>query len=1076
MRMRKSLSRAMAFIMSLAFVSASIALPAMPSQAISAAASVGSWNYTANNLQVSRYSFRATTLASGNVLIEGGAAPGAFTDESEIFTPSTNTWTPTGSLKQGRSEHSATILPGGKVLVAGGYAGPVLSSAELYDPASGMWTLTGSMSQARTRHSATLLTNGKVLVAGGWIGNMLSNAELYDPASGHWSSAGDMPTTRADHLAILLPNGKVLVMGGSPVNGGHTAETDLYDPATNQWSMKASMHVARSGLAGVLLNDGKVLVAGGTTDSGITATSELYDPASNQWSMTGGMQVARFSALSDGATLLNDGTVLIAGGGGDTQGTSEIYQPMSGMWGSFATMKQPQCDHATAKLGDGRVLIAAGYECDGTTLSPAVAQIYKPAVVISGVSPPVGPIGGGTVVTVAGSGFASGATLTIGGNAASNVNVSGTGTSITATTAAHAAGAVNLVVTNSDGQSATLPNAFTFYDPTVPGNVLLPIPARPALSCLAGGVRVYAASFTGGCGANWSATGSLWIGDYTIVENASLTLNGGALSGSGLVSMMTTSNGSQRTVLFQDSFAVNTTSGILTPQSAPGYQFKLNNLAGFRVNPTSYQLRIDAKGGTLSGTVSLSLAIPNNLASPRNVTFSLDHNGKLDGTLVDATTFSLGMVTLIIGQGVLQDSNLLLTQAWLQLPVGLGGTKVALGVDDARITGDGHLVLTKSAGVVFPNISVGGAKGFGIEGAKATIAIENGAYVFHGEGNFLLPGLPGSKENCAVGVGFSLASSPPPVREASLSLSGCFKIPIGTTGFFLTSVDGTVTLDETTTYVEMNVGVQGGPNLPDGTAAISGTLGGHWDSSWAVGLQGSLKFFNWPGADATLTLSQKNGFIGSLHMTVLNVFDGTGQVHVWSDNSHFHFTGQGTVSVQVPKSLIHQCILDTQICVSWPSVPIPGPSASAQFGEFRTPTSTSDYGLKGQITVSTILGSFRPTFFVDTSKNINWDLGGLQQYQLADQTTSARRTRTTMSTQSMMTATYPITVGTTPTLIVIIAYDAGTPTLTLTDPNGQTITPATSDPDIFYTTDGQQLVYTVAARLCQVIGPRPSGT
>ena len=79
------------------------------------------------------------------------------------------TWSPTGSMKESRSCHTATLLPNGKVLVAGGLSNVAYFSktAELYDPATGQWTLTGSMATDRFFHTATLLINGKVLVTGG---------------------------------------------------------------------------------------------------------------------------------------------------------------------------------------------------------------------------------------------------------------------------------------------------------------------------------------------------------------------------------------------------------------------------------------------------------------------------------------------------------------------------------------------------------------------------------------------------------------------------------------------------------------------------------------------------------------------------------------------------------------------------------------------------------------------------------------------------------------------------------------------------------------------------------------------
>jgi hypothetical protein len=91
----------------------------------------------------------------------------------------------------------------------------------------------------------------------------------------------------------------------------------------------------------------------------------------------------------------------------------------------------------------------------------------------------------------------------------------------------------------------------------------------------------------------WSASGTLWIGDYTIVEEASLTANGNTLTGSGLVSMITLTDGSQRTLLFRDGFEVNTGNGTLTPQAVSGYEFRLNELVGFSIEQDYYDLAID---------------------------------------------------------------------------------------------------------------------------------------------------------------------------------------------------------------------------------------------------------------------------------------------------------------------------------------------------------------------------------------------------------------------------------------------------------------------------------------------------
>jgi hypothetical protein len=75
-----------------------------------------------------------------------------------------------------------------------------------------------------------------------------------------------------------------------------------------------------------LLNDGTVVVAGGNNGGTWVASAEVYDPATGTWSATGAMAAARFRHT---ATILNDGTVLVAGGIGLLSGgylaSAELY-------------------------------------------------------------------------------------------------------------------------------------------------------------------------------------------------------------------------------------------------------------------------------------------------------------------------------------------------------------------------------------------------------------------------------------------------------------------------------------------------------------------------------------------------------------------------------------------------------------------------------------------------------------------------------------------------------------------------------------------------------------------------------
>jgi hypothetical protein len=105
-----------------------------------------------------------------------------------------------------------------------------------------------------------------------------------------------------------------------------------------------------------------------------------------------------------------------------------------------------------------------------STLSSAFTYVNLPPPTISAVSPISGSTAGGTPVTVTGTNFAAGATLTIGGVAATAVTVQSS-TSLTAATGAHAAGTADVVVAVG-AQSATLARGFTY---AVPGPNLPPV-------------------------------------------------------------------------------------------------------------------------------------------------------------------------------------------------------------------------------------------------------------------------------------------------------------------------------------------------------------------------------------------------------------------------------------------------------------------------------------------------------------------------------------------------------------------------------------------------------------------------
>jgi N-acetylneuraminic acid mutarotase len=329
------------------------------------------WNWApADSLRYARFDHTASLLPDGNVLVVGGnnsdSDNHAVYESTERYVPETRSWISGGTLNQGRGGHTATLLSSGRVLVAGGYGKRLHSprGAELYDPETDTWSGTGELKNNRDHHSATLLQNGLVLVAGGnsQYFSVLTSAELYDPVTETWRFTGSLNIGRQGHTATLLSKGKVLVVGGSlspPLEGVDAAtatETvELYSPAGGKWRLTSSLGTPRDGHTATALQDGRVLVAGGGDGTGNFPTStEIYDPVEDSWRETGSLN---FGRAGHTATLLPDGTVLVAGGG---EQTVELFDPRSETWTVVGDLTVQRTYHAATLLQSGMVLLTGG--------------------------------------------------------------------------------------------------------------------------------------------------------------------------------------------------------------------------------------------------------------------------------------------------------------------------------------------------------------------------------------------------------------------------------------------------------------------------------------------------------------------------------------------------------------------------------------------------------------------------------------------------------------------------------------------------------------------------------------------
>ncbi len=332
----------------------------------------------------------ATLLNNGQVLIAGGVTnPFSATASAELYDPTRGTFSPTGNMTAPRAAHTAILLPGGRVLIAGGSSSlgenvPYLTTTEVYDPSTGTFTATSDMLHGHECGQAHVLNNGKVFLSGG--SPVLSphpppipDAQLYDPTTGFFAAAGTYATVPpnfslcAGRASTLLADGRVLIVWEDDL-------AEIYHPETGSFTQtgKPLGPSYNLGLAtATLLMNGKVLVAGGDDGSSNLKSTELFDVPTGSFTPGGSMSTGRDAGS---ATLLPNGTVLIAGGNGP-QGPTDVYDPVSGSFRAGPEMVTKREIHTATLLNDGRVLIAGGFTAPDYPFGAiSLSELYTPDV------------------------------------------------------------------------------------------------------------------------------------------------------------------------------------------------------------------------------------------------------------------------------------------------------------------------------------------------------------------------------------------------------------------------------------------------------------------------------------------------------------------------------------------------------------------------------------------------------------------------------------------------------------------------------------------------------------------------
>ena len=412
------------------------------------------------------------------VMIMGGGSPSTATTELIDLSANTPKWVNGPNMSQPRIEMNATILPNGRVLALGGSlndedTATASLNADLYNPSTNTFSSAGAEAYARLYHSVSLLLpDATVWVAGGnpARGTYEAHMEIYSPpylfnsngtlatrptitsvSSGSlgYGSAFQVQTPDAANITsvVLMRNGAVthafdmdqryvglsFSVGSGVLNVTGPPNGNIAPPGYYMLFILNSAGVPS--VASIV----RVSVAG--TD--LPPTGTITNPASNV-TITAGQSVSYSGTGTDPDGTISGYSWSFPGG---NPSSSLLANPGS------VTYTNPGVYVTTFTVTDN-----AGLTDPHPPTRTITVQVPVPTV--TGISPSTGPVAGGTAVTITGTNFAAGATVTFGGAAATNVVVA-SGTQVTATTPAGSVGAATVTVT-VNGQSGSLANGFNY--------------------------------------------------------------------------------------------------------------------------------------------------------------------------------------------------------------------------------------------------------------------------------------------------------------------------------------------------------------------------------------------------------------------------------------------------------------------------------------------------------------------------------------------------------------------------------------------------------------------------------------
>ncbi|MGO8748092.1 MAG: IPT/TIG domain-containing protein [Thermoguttaceae bacterium] len=435
--------------------------------------------------------FGSSVSISGNLMVVG--ADEGFS-AAYVFTESGSVWTQTAKLTASgagaNSSFGDSVSISGNTIVVGAYdANRAQGAAYVFTESGSTWTqtaeLTASDGAVGDVFGSSVSISGNTIVVGSPLATVAGNNEegeayVFTQSGSAWTQTAILtePNGMSDDrfgCSVSVSNSSIVVGAefafvGPPFQQlSFEGAAYVFTGSGSNWAETAKL-TASDGVedayfgSSVSINGNSIVVSAPNETVGSNSgqgAAYVFTGAGANWT-----QAAKLTA-SDGTAGAGFGEAGIDGNMIAVEGGGNVYEfEESGTtWNQVANLTEPNGAASdefgySVSISGGAVVVGA----EGTVVGngDGAAYVYWSTTSVSGVSPASGSAGGGTTVTITGTGFTGATAVDFGMVAATNVQVNSAGTQITATAPA-GTGIVDITVVTAGGISNVSPaDRFTY--------------------------------------------------------------------------------------------------------------------------------------------------------------------------------------------------------------------------------------------------------------------------------------------------------------------------------------------------------------------------------------------------------------------------------------------------------------------------------------------------------------------------------------------------------------------------------------------------------------------------------------